>query len=179
MYRVFLQQHKLIVVESTEREFRQKYPGSYELIQSVAEYDNLEKVIVRLQKDYKAEEVIKDYAELKRWGWKYFTDEIKRKCIEARLGKPRPAASNAKVSATMRGKSNFEGKRHAKMTKIMIAASRMGKSSIPEGMRWCHHPVTGKELRCFPEDKPLDYKWGRSPEFKDYINAKRAITLSE
>lgn len=173
MYRVFLQSRKLIVVESTEREFRQKYPGSYELIQSVAEYDNLNKVIERLQKDYKAEEVIRDYQELKRWGWKYFTEEIRKKCIAARIGKPRPEESNKKVSATMKGKSNFEGRRHKQLTKIMIASSRFGKSSIKEGQRWCHHPETGKELRCFENQIPEGFKLGRSPEFKDYISGNR------
>lgn len=174
MYRVFLQSRKLIVVETTEREFRQKYPGPYELIQAVAEYDNLEKVIERLQKDYKPQEVIRDYAEQKRWGWKYFTEEVRRKCIEARIGKPRPKESNAKVSARMRGKSNFEGRRHDPMAKIMIASKRYGNSTI-NGQRWCHHPESGKELRCFENDKPADYKWGRSPEIRDYlIPAKRA-----
>jgi len=172
MYRVFLQSKRLIVVESTEREFRQKYPGAYELIQAVAEYDNLEKVIARLQKDYKAEEVVRDYAELKRWGWKYFTEEIRRKCIEARIGKPRPTESNAKTSATMKGKSNFEGRRHDKMTKIMIASKRMGKSTL-NGQKWCHHPETGQELRCHEDKIPLGFKLGRSPEFKDYIKGQR------
>lgn len=174
MYRVFLQQCKLIVVETTEKEFKQKYPGSYELIQSVAEYDNIVKVIERLQKDYKVIEVIKDYQEKKRWGLKYFSDVIKAKWLAARIGKPRPLASNAKASATMRGKSNFEGKRHKQLTKIMIASSRYGKPSLKKGQRWCHHPETGKELRCFEREIPEGFKLGRSPEFKDYINGTRS-----
>jgi hypothetical protein len=174
MYRIFLQSNKLIVVETTEKEFRQKYPGSYELIQSIAEYDNLEKVITRLQKDYRVSEVIKDYAEQKRWGWKYFTEEIKRRCIEARIGKPRPAESNAKVSAKMKGKSNFEGRQHRTMTKIVLASKRYGKATI-KGQKWCHHPETGKELRCFYEDLPAGFRWGRSPEVRDYLKpTKRA-----
>lgn len=169
MYRVFLQSRKLIVVECTEREFRQKYPGSYELIQSIAEYDNLEKVIPRLQKDYRAEDVVRDYQELKRWGLKYFTEAIREKWLAARTGKPRPVESNAKVSAKMRGKSNFEGKRHNNMTKIIIASKRVGNSTLKEGQRWCHHPTTGKELRCLPTNKPQGFEWGRSPEIKDYF----------
>jgi hypothetical protein len=177
MYRVFLQQRKLIVVESTEKEFRQKYPGPYELVQAVAEYDNLVKVIERLKKDYRAEEVINDYQELKRWGWKYFTEEIKKKWLEAKIGKPRPKESNAKVSAKMKGKSNFEGRRHKELTKIMIASHRYGKPSIQKGQRWCHHPETGAELRCFEEQKPTSFRWGRSPEFKDYINSTKRVRL--
>lgn len=169
MYRVFLQSKKLIIVETTEKEFRQNYPGPYELIQSIAEYDNLEKVIPRLQKDYRAEEVIRDYQEIERWGWKYFTEEIRRKCIEARIGKPRPSDSNAKVSAKMRGKSNFEGRRHNSMSKILIASKRYGKSTIAEGQRWCHHPVTGKELRCKEDEMPQGFVLGRSPEVRDYL----------
>jgi hypothetical protein len=168
MYRVFLQSKSLIVVETTEKEFRQNYPGSYELIQAVAEYDNIEKVVARLQKDYRVQHVIHDYAQKKRWGWKYFTDEVKRRCIEARIGKPRPAESNAKVSAKMKGTSNFQGRRHQRMTKIMIASKRYGNSTI-KGQRWCHHPETGKELRRFEEDLPTGFRWGRSPEVKDYL----------
>lgn len=171
MYRVFLQQQNLIVVECTEREFRQKYPGSYELIQSIAEYDNIDKVVANLSRNYKFNNVIKDYAEQKRWGWKYFTEAIRRKCIEGRIGKPRPAASNAKVSAKMKGKSNFEGKQHHPITKVTIASKRFGKPTLTKGQRWCHHPETGKELRT--TTLPEGFKWGRSPEFKDYINGTR------
>lgn len=177
MYRVFLQSRKLIVVETSEREFKQKYPGSYELIQAVAEYDNLDKVIQRLQKDYRTEEVIRDYQELKRWGVKYFTEAVRAKWLASKFGKPRPAESNAKVSAKMKGKSNFEGKQHANMTKIMIASSRVGKRTIKEGQRWCHHPESGKELRCHSSQKPRDFVWGRSPEIRDYFKpAKRTAT---
>ena len=172
MYRVFLQQRKLIVVEFTEKEFRQKYPGSYELIQAIGDYHNLDKALERLQRDYKAVEVVRDFAEKKRWGWRYFTEAIRRKCIEARIGKPRPAESNAKVSATMKGKSNFEGKQHHPITKITIASKRFGKSTIAEGQKWCHHPETGQEFR--KAKLPPGFKWGRSPEFKDYINGQRS-----
>lgn len=173
MYRVFLQSRRLIVVETTEKEFRQKYPGPYELIQAVADYDNLEKVIIRLQKDYKAIEVLRDYATLKRWGVKYFTEAIRAKWLAAKTGKPRPEESNAKVSAKMRGKSNFEGRRHSKLSKIMIASKRYGKSTL-QGQKWCHHPLSGKELRCFESEKPHDFVWGRSPEIKDYMFKKKA-----
>lgn len=171
MYRVFLQSRKLIVVDCTEKEFRQKYPGSYELIQTIGDYDNIDKVVERLTRDYRTQETIKDYAEKKRWGWKYFTEAIRRKCIEARIGKPRPVESNEKVSATMRGKSNFEGKKHHPITKIVIASKRQGKNTLAEGQKWCHHPETGKELR--KTKLPPGFKWGRSPEFKDYISGKR------
>lgn len=173
MYRVFLQSRKLIVVETTEREFRQKYPGSYELIQAVADYDNLENVIVRLQKDYKAIEVIRDFATLKRWGVKYFTEAIRAKWLAAKFGKPRPEESNKKVSAKMKGKSNFEGRQHSKMSKIMIASKRYGKSTL-SGQKWCHHPLSGKELRCFEQDKPQGFVWGRSPEIRDYFATRKA-----
>ena len=169
MYRVFLQSKKLIIVETTEKEFRQKYPGSYELIQSIAEYDNLEKIIPRLQKDYKAEEVVRDYAAIERWGIKYFTEEIKRKWRESLIGRDRPKESNAKVSAKMKGKSNFEGRRHSDMSKILIASKRYGKSTIKEGQRWCHHPITGKELRCNESEIPQGFVLGRSPEVRDYL----------
>lgn len=171
MYRVFLQQQKLIVVESTEREFRQKYPGSYELIQSIADYDNVDKVIERLKKDYRANEIIKDIQEKKRWGLKYFTEAIRAKWLAARIGKPRPATSNAKVSAKMKGKSNFEGQRHKSITKIIISTKRHGKPTITEGQKWCHHPETGQEFR--KKTLPEGFKWGRSPEFKDYINGTK------
>jgi hypothetical protein len=79
-----------------------------------------------------------------------------------------------KISRAMKGKSNFEGRRHNQITKIMIASSRFGKSNIQKGQRWCHHPESGKELRCFEHEIPEGFKLGRSPEFKDYINGKRS-----
>ena len=178
MYRFFLQKNSIIVTESTEREFRQSYPGSYELISSIAEYDNIEKVLSRLQRDYRAQEVIKDFQQLTRTGWKYLTDEQKAKSREssrkAKVGKARPKESNAKTSATMKGKSNFKGKRHSKLTKMMIATTRYGKNPIGS-LKWCHHPYTGKELRCLEHAIPEGFVLGRSPEFKDYIAGKGAF----
>jgi hypothetical protein len=77
----------------------------------------------------------------------------------------------------MKGKSNFEGRRHNPITKIMIASSRLGKSNIQKGQRWCHHPESGKELRCFEDQKPAGFRWGRSPEFKDYINSSKSVRV--
>ena len=83
MYRSFLQNNSIIVAESTEKEFRQKYPGSYELIGSIAEYDNIEKVLARLKRDYRVTNVVNDFQTLRRFGWKYFTEELQNYLKEA------------------------------------------------------------------------------------------------
>lgn len=176
MYRFFLQNNSIIVAESTEKEFRQKYPGSYELVGSIAEYDNIEKVLSRLKKDYRVTNVINDFQTLRRFGWKYFTEELQSYLREAfrkaKLGKPRPLSSNQKTSRTMKGKSNFQGKRHTPMTKIMIASSRYGRNPVKD-MRWFHEPYSGKEIRCSELDVPPGFVLGRSPEFKDYIKTRK------
>lgn len=187
MYRLFHQKQSIIITEATEKEFRSKYPGPYELVRAVSDCSNIDAVVTQLQKIYKTNRVVRDYKiprklaiETRRAIMKNWTPEQKQRHL--RTSKPRGARAGdklseqtkAKISNTMKGKSNFEGKKHHITSKVLIAVSRYGKTPLEEGQNWCHHPSTGEELRCIEAEKPQDYKWGRCPGMLDYpLEVKR------
>lgn len=70
----------------------------------------------------------------------------------------------------MKGKSNFEGKRHTHATKLQIGFSQEGHRNAA-GHKWTVDKETGKEHRV-TGDKPRGSRWGRTNRFSQWIHAK-------
>ena len=70
----------------------------------------------------------------------------------------------------MKGKSNFEGKRHTHATKIQIGISQEGHRNAANH-KWVTDKETGKEQRV-KGDKPRGTRWGRTRAFSQWIHAK-------
>jgi len=62
---------------------------------------------------------------------------VRKKLRDAKLGKKKSAATRRKISRSMQGKSNFEGKKHTRGTKEKMHRSR-GKDDQGKvgGSRW-------------------------------------------
>lgn len=69
-------------------------------------------------------------------------------------------ATRKKISATMKGHSNFEGHKHTHATKIQIGWSMEGHKNA-EGTKWTTDKNTGKEHRV-RHGLPRGNRWGRS-----------------
>lgn len=170
MVKVWFGQGKLIIYEGIDKDFKSKYGHSYEQIDVIKDKDNIEVVMERLNRSYKGE-WIHDYKVKKRFGWKYWSDELKeqirRNISKAHSGKPRSEKWKKVRSENMKGKSIFKGQKHSEDTKRAIGLSRMGVDPI-KGKRWCHDPATGQEKRVY--ELPEGYLWGRNPEVIQYFN---------
>lgn len=66
-----------------------------------------------------------------------------------------------KISKAMKGKSNFEGKRHTHATKIQIGISQEGHRNAKDH-KWVTDKETGQEHRIKGR-LPGGMRWGRSP----------------
>lgn len=66
-----------------------------------------------------------------------------------------------KISRSMKGKSNFEGKRHTHATKIQIGISQEGHRNVKDH-KWVTDKETGQEQRVKGR-LPKGTRWGRSP----------------
>lgn len=169
--RIFLQNKKLVVTKKTEKEFREHFGKQYELVQTLKDETNAELSAQKLTSFYRGCEIVFDGLMKKKWGWRYFTEELKefvrQRLRETKIGVKRDQATKLKISFARRGKGNFRGKKHNTITKLVIAEKRIGKSRVT-GLRWAHEPYSGKEIRTLT--LPDGYYWGRSPEFKDWIH---------
>lgn len=75
-----------------------------------------------------------------------------------------------KISRTMKGKSNFEGKRHTHATKIQIGISQEGHRNAKDH-KWVTDKESGEEHRV-KGNKPKGMRWGRTKAFSQWIHAK-------
>lgn len=168
--RIFLKNKKLIVTKKTEKEFKDIFGTPYELVQTVKDETNAELSAKKLLSFYRGCDIEYDSIVKRKWGWRYFTEELKefvrRRLRETKTGVKRNQATKLKISFSRRGRGNFQGKKHNPISKMIIAEKRMGKSRV-SGLRWAHEPYSGKEIRTLI--LPQGYFWGRNPEFKDWI----------
>jgi len=176
MFRIYLTEKKIVVYDKSEKEFKSKYGSSFEQISIVKDQDNIDSVTKKLQQQYKALEIILDCKIKKKFGWKYFTEEMKesnRQKISKALKNRVVSEEHSKAIALGRkGIAIFAGKKHTEEAKRKISVGRKGRI-INTGKRWAHNPVTGDERFVF--ELPEGYVYGRSPE----SNAINTINLKK
>lgn len=85
-------------------------------------------------------------------------------------------ATRKKISRTMKGHSNFEGHKHTHAEKEQIAMSQEGHRNAA-GLKWSINRNTGKETRTKTK-LPQGNRWGRTREFKTWIQHKRRNTTA-
>jgi hypothetical protein len=132
----------IIISDRPSDKVKAKFGHRYEILTSIRERDSVAVVLPRVMRNYPGFQTIEWYAVVR----KPISDEARARMIASKIGKPRPASSNAKTSATMKGRSNFRGKKHRDESKDAIAAKMLGNDNSA-GLIWCHDPVTGEETR--------------------------------
>ena len=132
----------IIISDRPSDKIKIKYGHRYQILTSCREKDSVAVVLPRVMRNYPGFQTIEWYKVVR----KPISDEVRARIIAAKIGKPRPASSNAKTSATMKGRSNFRGKKHSSESKDAISAKMVGNDNSA-GLIWCHNPVTGEETR--------------------------------
>jgi hypothetical protein len=93
----------------------------------------------------KGYEIVWEVKSTRKGGWSH-SDETKEKMRQAKLGNVIPEETRRKISQTMKGKSNFEGKKHTEETKRKMALRKL-KNDHAKGLYWAHNPDTDQEIR--------------------------------
>jgi len=89
------------------------------------------------------------------------SEETRRKMSEAKMGKPRDETTRQKISAGLKGKSNFQGKKHSADTKDVMAEKKLGNQHTKDSY-WAYDPKTDKETRVRDRNNlPPGYQLGR------------------
>ena len=134
-----------------------KYGHRYELLNSVKESSAVDIIRTRLQRSYGRYEFIEWYQKVR----KPMSEETRRKMSEAKMGKPRDEATRQKIAAGLKGRSNFQGKKHTADTKYKMAEKKLGNDHAKDSY-WAYDPRADKETRVRDRNKlPPGYILGR------------------
>lgn len=167
MLRIFLLNSHIYVYDKTEKEFKDRYGPGYEQISIISNPDSLDQVLDKLRKTYKPKDVVFDFHRKKKFGWKYFDENMRAKIKDAmskaHTGRKRDADHIAAISASRKGRGCFKGKTHSEDTKKVMSLKAKGHKRLV-GLKWCHDPKTGKERRV--TELPPEFRWGRNPELE-------------
>ena len=82
------------------------------------------------------------------------------KLAKAKRGKRLSSATKDKISDTMKGTSNFAGKKHTKADKVKIQLSR-GHDDRIDGRKWIVKKGDGNTYRKYSLPNRYDYQYGR------------------
>lgn len=74
------------------------------------------------------------------------TEESRKKMRDAKMGGKQSEETKRKISMTMKGKSNFQGKKHSRQSKLLIGNAQVGNQNV-RGTYWAYNPDTSKEIR--------------------------------
>jgi len=177
MFRIILFNNKLYVFDKSEKEFKQKYGNNFEQISVIKDQDNIDSVCKKLKQQYRAEEIIKDCKIKKKFGWKYFSEDIQERIRNSsRIALKRYIKTkehNENVSKGRMGKGGRTSPHSEHTKKLMSFIKKQKKINTINNKKWMHDPLTGKEKRG--EELEEGMVWGRSPESKDY--AKEALRI--
>ena len=141
----FNQIRTILITNHPIDEVRKKYGYKYEIINSIKDHSVLDIIKARTIRQYPGYTCI-DWEVKVRKIRTPITEETRQKMRLAKLGLPRPIESNMKTSRTMKGHSNFEGKRHTWESKEKIGFKMLDNDNVKDTY-WINNPQTSKEKR--------------------------------
>ena len=157
---------KIIVSDLPADKVKVKYGYRYELLNSVKDKDAVDFIKIRLLRSYHEYEFIELFQKEK----KPVSEEARRKMSLAKLGKPRDETTRQKISRGLKGRSNFQGKKHNPETKEVMAEKKLGNDHAKE-LYWVHDPRGTKEKRVKDRNSlPPGYAIGR-----DYYSTEAGL----
>ena len=147
----------ILISDQPVDKVKAKYGHRYELLNSVRDNSAVDIIKTRLQRSYGMYKFVEWYQVAR----KPMSDETKRKMSEAKMGKPRDEATRQKISAGLKGRSNFQGKKHTADTKDIMAEKKLGNQHTKDSY-WAYDPVSNEETRVRDRNKlPPGYTLGR------------------
>jgi len=161
----FKQIKLLLVSDLPLTKIKAKYGSNFEIITTIKDKTALEIVTQRTLRSLPNYIVEEKFAKIK-----IVTEESRRKMALAKLGKARDEETKRKISQTMKGKSNFQGKRHSEDSKKKQARAKINNQNT-KNMYWAHNPRTDEEKRIKDRNKlPANFILGR-----DYYSTESGL----
>lgn len=147
---------KIVASDLPLEKIKKKLGSRFEIINSIKDKSVLDVIKVRVLRGYPNF----SYEEIFQVS-KTFSEETKKKISESKLGKPRDELTRRKISLALKGRSNFQGKRHSDDTKSVMSEKKLGNQHTKDTL-WAHDPRSDKETRVRDrKDVPNGYSLGR------------------
>jgi len=139
---VYYKVNKIIISDFPTNTVRKRYGTGGELLNSFKEKESYELVKDRLLRPYSKFSIEEWFKPPKL----IFTEETRKKMRDKKMGGKQSEETKRKISMTMKGKSNFQGKKHTRQTKLLIGNAQVGNQNV-RGTYWAYNPDTSKEIR--------------------------------
>lgn len=133
---------KIIISDYPSATVKKRYGHGGELLNSYKEKESYELVKERLLRPYSNFIVEEWYKPPKP----VITEESRKKMRDAKMGGKQSEETKRKISLTLKGRSNFQGKKHSRQSKLLIGNAQVGNSNVKDTF-WAHNPDTSKEIR--------------------------------
>jgi hypothetical protein len=147
----------ILISDQPVDKVKAKYGHRYELLNSIRDNSAVDVIRARLARSYGRYEFVEWYQTVR----KPMSEETRRKMSEAKMGKPRDEATRQKIAAGLKGRSNFQGKKHTEDTKSVMAEKKLGNQHTKDSY-WAYDPRSDKETRVRDRNKlPPGYILGR------------------
>ena len=138
---LFNKTRTIIISNHPVSKVRKKYGHSYEIINSIKDENSIDVIKSKTLRSYPDYNIINFF--IRKFE---FTDEARQKMSLAKLGKKRDEATKAKISDTMKGKSNFEGKKHRLESRQKTSSTKKGICTHMKHV-WIYSPIYDIEKR--------------------------------
>lgn len=147
----------ILISDQPVEKVKAKYGHRFELLNSIKDNTAIELIKSRLLRSYGSYEFIEWYQIVR----KPMSEETRRKMSEAKIGKPRDEATRQKIAAGLKGRSNFQGKKHTDNTKGIMAEKKLGNQHTKDSY-WAYDPRSDKETRVRDRNNlPPGFQLGR------------------
>jgi len=151
----------LLITNNPLARIRDKYGSNFEIVNSIKDESHLETIKQRVVRQYPRHEVVEKLRRPVN-----FTEEVREKIRQSKLGKKRDEATRAKISSKMKGTSNFEGKKHQESSRRKTSQTMQGYHNLGDKKHFIYNPRTNEEKRIANRHQvPVGYRLGRDPEF--------------
>jgi hypothetical protein len=132
----------IIISDYPSKDVKAKFGHRFELVNSVKEKESVDIIKEKILKSYSNFVFIEFYKPAKR----VLSAEARKKISDSKVGLKRDAATRAKISAGLKGRSNFQGKKHNEGTKAVMSDKKLGNNHVKDKV-WAHDPRCEKEIR--------------------------------
>ncbi len=157
---------KILISDLPLDKIKSKYGHRYEIINSIKDKSSLDIIKQRVLRSYSAFEVEEWFQKEKAT----LSEEARQKISLSKIGKPRDEETRRKISETLKGRSNFQGKRHGEQTKEVMSVKKLGNQHTKNYV-WAHDPRGSNEVRVKDlKDIPPGYSKGR-----DYYSTESGL----
>ncbi len=159
MINIYLfQREKFILVSDYPLStIRRRYGYGFEILTNVKDKNNLDIITERIKRQYPKLELRSKFRTQIN-----FTDEIRNKIRQKKLGKSRCEVFKQKMRIRFKGISFFAGQKHTDDYKKFMS-DRMKNNQINKGLYWIYNPFTNQEKRIKDRTKiPQGFRLGRN-----------------